>query len=249
MPLTPKPNCTIDTNCIIGLEENRDYAPVIRELIAMHDVGQIFLRVVGISASEKQPGGKIATNFALFKKRLQDAGLDKAIVLAPPAYTDITYLDNCYLGAASNQIVEMEIHQTLFGDAPFSFQHFEQTADKSKPNWIWKWRNQKCDTLVYFSHLISGGGLFVTDDDNFTKKKATLLKFSGGDIVKPIDAKMRLLDHTAFAPIPQSVKDYIENPTDDIDPAKVPQEFVCMQANKRKYDERLKQTQQAQPSP
>jgi hypothetical protein len=50
MPLEPKPNCTIDTNCIIDLDEERESAPAIRELIAMHEANQITLRVDCISS-------------------------------------------------------------------------------------------------------------------------------------------------------------------------------------------------------
>jgi hypothetical protein len=38
------------------------------------------------------------------------------------------------------------------------------------------------------AHVQSGSGLFVTSDKVFHgKKKTVLLKFSGGDIAKPID--------------------------------------------------------------
>lgn len=242
MPLSPKPNCTIDTNCIIALDEERDYAPAIRDLIAMHDAGQITLRVVGISASEKQPNGMMAPNYSLFKERLKRLGLGNAIVLMPPAYFDITYMDNCYFATQNGTILEAEIHNVLWPNLPFQFHQFEATADKSKPNWKWKWRNPKCDTLAYMSHVQAGSGLFVTNDKVFHgEKKATLLKFAGGDIAKPMDAKARLLDPTPFAEMPVSVAEFLRVPTERVDPATIPVEFERLHANKKAHDERTKQ--------
>ena len=50
-------NVTLDTNCIIALEENRPTAPFLRHLISLHDAKTISLRVVAISASERKPDG------------------------------------------------------------------------------------------------------------------------------------------------------------------------------------------------
>lgn len=241
MPLSPKPNCTIDTNCIIGLDEERDYAQGIRELIAMHEAGQIVLRVVGVSASEKQPNGLMAPNFSLFKERLKRLGLGNAVILMPPAYLDITYLDNCYFATQNGTILEAEIHNVLWPNLPFQFHQFEVGADKSKENWKWKWLNPKCDTLAYMAHVQAGSGLFVTNDRVFHgEKKAVLLKFAGGDIAKPLDAKARLEDPAPFAATPQAVSEFLRVPTERVDPATIPLEFERLHANKRPYDERMK---------
>jgi hypothetical protein len=113
MPFEPKPNCTIDTNCIIDLDEERESAPAIRELIAMHEANQITLRVVGISASEKQPNGIMAPNFGLFRQRLERLGLGNAVITSPPAYADITYMDNSYFATQTGQILGAGIHNVL----------------------------------------------------------------------------------------------------------------------------------------
>lgn len=44
---------TLDTNCIIDLEESRPDAPHLKKMIVDHNKGKIDLAVVAISASEK----------------------------------------------------------------------------------------------------------------------------------------------------------------------------------------------------
>lgn len=242
MPLNPKPNCTIDTNCIIALDERRAYASAISDLISMHDAGQITLRVAGISASEKQKDGKMAPNFALFKDRLARLGLGAAAIIAPPGYWDFTYMDNSFYSVASYTLLELEIHKVLWSDKPFYFHEFEATADKTKPGWDWKWKNPKCDTLAFMGHVLAGSGLFVSDDSIFHgEKKAELIKFAGGDIAKPMEAVARLNDPAPFAQMPAAVADFLANPTDQIDPASVPAEFERIQAVKKINDERAQQ--------
>lgn len=244
MPLIPKPNCTIDTNCIIALDEGRTYAPAIQELIAMHEAGEIILRVVGISASEKQPGGTMAPNFTLFKDRLARLGLGNAIILFPPGYFDITYSDNSYYATKNGEVLEAEIHNVLWPTLKFFFHQYEVAANKSNLNWKWKWLNKKCDTLAYMAHVLAGSGLFISDDNVFHgTKKDLLLNFSGGDIAKPIDAKTRLLDPTPFKVQPQAVAEFLRVPTDRVDPTTIPLEFERLHANRKKYEERIKQQQ------
>lgn len=250
MPLEPKPNCTLDTNCIIALEEERDYAGAIRNLISMHEAGQINLRVVGISASEKQPNGKMAPTFSLFKDRLTSLGLGNVGILIPPAYTDISYIENCYLAAQNGELLEAEIHFVLWPNLKFKFFQYEQVADKTNPNWKWKWINRKCDTLAFLSHVMAGSGLFVSNDKVFHgQKKATLLKFAGGDIAELKGAIERLLDPTPFEQMPEEVAEFLRVKIERVDPKTVPAEFERIQVNYKAYEEQVKQHETKPPGP
>lgn len=105
---------TLDTNCIIDLEENRPAASSLQTLISLHDNRQIDLRVVAISASERKPDGTYATNFTEFRQKIGLVGLGHVEILAPICYLGMAFVDWCLL--ADEQMVELErnIHEVLF---------------------------------------------------------------------------------------------------------------------------------------
>lgn len=228
-----KPNCTIDTNCIIALEETRDYTDAIKQLIVMHNKGEINLRVVGISASERQPNGSMAPTFSLFRERLEKLGLGNVDILIPPAYWDICYFDHCYFPSAQDTLLELAIHLVLSPNLPFQFTHFEKTADKTIKNWRWKWLNRKCDTLAYMSHVKFGGGLFVSNDKKAfsAQKKEKLLKFGGGDIQLPHAAINRLQD--PLPGTPPAVLSFLANCSEEVDYNTIPLEFQALRLNRQ----------------
>jgi hypothetical protein len=230
-------------NCIIALDEPRDYSDVVRELIQMNEEGLLALRVVGIGASEKQPAGSMARTFSLFRERLARVGLGSAAILMPPLYTDITYLDNSYFGTTAGELLERELHQILWPNLPFLFRDFEKNADKNKPGWEWKWKNPKCDTLALFCHIKNGGGLFVSEDKVFrSSKKPALIAIAGGDIVRPIDAVARLRDTTPLSPVPQAVSDFLnaQLPANSIPPNLIPPQFTKLLENWKRNEEQKK---------
>lgn len=62
---------TLDTNCIIDIEENRPGAVHIKRLLTAYRKQEIDLAVVAISASENQPGGGTNRNFTDFEEKLK----------------------------------------------------------------------------------------------------------------------------------------------------------------------------------
>jgi hypothetical protein len=63
---------TLDTNCIIDLEENRPNAEHISKLVQAWKTGRIELAVVAVSASENQKGGNTSKDFAMFEEKLSN---------------------------------------------------------------------------------------------------------------------------------------------------------------------------------
>jgi len=189
-------NVTLDTNSIIDLEEERDAAPYVKTLISMHEDQRINLRVVAISASERKPGGKYAPNFAEFEKKIGAVGLGHVEVLAPIAYSDITYFDWCLAGSDQMVALEREVHRILFPEIGFTYDEFcsEYGLDSNSGEIDKRWRNPKCDVLALWSHIHHGGGIFVTTDNNMHKetKKTALIALGAGDILRPKDAVARL---------------------------------------------------------
>src|SRR3989442_14553827 len=74
---------TIDTNCIIDLERDTEFAPPLRELIAAHRRGEAEVAVPAVAASEVQRDGQYLENFGQFEERLAQAGLDGLRLIHP----------------------------------------------------------------------------------------------------------------------------------------------------------------------
>ena len=84
-------NVTLDTNCIIDLEENNDVTCQFRILIRMHEDQEINLRIPATMASERMPDGKYASIFSEFKDRITAVGLGHVDILKPIFYYGIAY--------------------------------------------------------------------------------------------------------------------------------------------------------------
>jgi hypothetical protein len=189
-------NVTLDTNCIIDLEEERDTAPDIQALIHMHDQQRINLRVVAISASERKPDGKYASNFTEFKEKIAAVGLGYVDILKPIGYYDITFWDWCLYAGAEMEELERKIHEILFPNIEFNYKEFcrKRSLASNGKEIDHHWQNAKCDVLALWSHIHYGSGNFVTTDKNFHKKtkRTALITLGAGDILKPKQAVKKL---------------------------------------------------------
>jgi hypothetical protein len=184
----PRMNVTLDTNCLIALEESEPEAPFLRQLITFHDVKKINLRVVAISASERKPDGTYASNFAEFQQKIAAVGLGNVEILTPIAYSGITFAEWCL--AADDEMIELErkIQEVLFPTIHFDYETYND--DRNHDNINVRRRNAKCDVLAMWSHVRFNGDVFVTSDMNFHKqrKKDQLIALGAGNILKPQEA-------------------------------------------------------------
>ena len=188
---------TIDTNCIIDLEEERDSAQHIRLLMRYHAEGSVQLQVVAIGASERKPDGTYASNFSEFVEKLTAVGLGSVGILKPMGYWGVSFWGQ---GLWTNdEMVEFErkIHEVLFPEVEFKYEDYCRTRGiETDPNERIdpRWRNAKCDVLALWSHIHHGGGIFVTSDLNFHKqsKKPALITLGAGSILTPREAARRL---------------------------------------------------------
>jgi hypothetical protein len=188
---------TLDTNCVIDLEENRPAAPFVKRLIELHNNRSINLRVVAISASERKPNGIYASNFAEFQQKIAAVGLEHIEILRPIAYLYVTFLDWCL--AADDQMVQLErkIHEVLFPSINFDYGEYckKYGLDPDNSGEIGqKWRRKKCDVQALWSHINAGGDIFVTSDEDFSKqtKKSQLIALGAGDILTPQETVVKL---------------------------------------------------------
>jgi len=66
---------TLDTNCLIDLEENREDSKYLVDMIDHWKKGKINISVVAVSASENQKAGESNKNYAEFESKLGNIGL------------------------------------------------------------------------------------------------------------------------------------------------------------------------------
>jgi hypothetical protein len=171
---------TLDTNCIISLDEGRTDAPAVRALVDAHATGAARVAVVAISASERQRGGGQLQSFTAFQERLAVLGLAHLEVLHPMAYADICYLDHCLATDEEMERLERSIHEILFPNIEFLWPAFCKAhgTDPAATAIDRKWLNAKCDVQMLWCHINGNRDVFVTaDEDDFhaPSKKAALI--------------------------------------------------------------------------
>lgn len=181
---------TLDTNCIVALDENREpAASSLRRLLAAHTAGTVQLRLVANSASERQRTGPYLENFSQFQQRLADLQLDHLEILLPPATLDVAYLDQMVLLGDDEHLLLERIHEALFPTHPFEFQDAVNAAPPGTDLEVIerKWRNRRLDAEAMWCHIHYSGDVFVTTDENFFKetKKPQLAALGARLILTP----------------------------------------------------------------
>lgn len=192
------PNLTLDNNCIINLEQNRQDAPQIRRLIQMHHDKEINLRVVAVSASElKQDKQTYPKDFGEFEQRIQSAGLGDVKILPTLARWDLSFWDQCLWSGRWLEELEEEIQKVLFSEDEVEYSDFCRKFgyDEKIKEKLDEWIRRKCDVLTLWSHIWYNGDIFVTRDDNFFKqtKKSKLAELGARKILRPTEA-VEMLD-------------------------------------------------------
>jgi hypothetical protein len=193
---------TLDTNCIVALDENREpAASSLHRLLAAHAAGTVQLRLVANSASERQRTGSYLENFSQFQQRLADLHLDHLEILRPPATLDVAYLNRMVLVGDHDLLLLRRIHTAFFPTLPFELQDAINAAPPgSDPEVIErKWRNRRLDAEAMWCHIHYEGDVFVTTDDNFFKetKKPQLAALGAPLILTPPQAELHVGQHNS----------------------------------------------------
>lgn len=138
---------SLDTNCIIAIDENRAEAASVRALADAHAMGTADVRLVAISASERQKMGDQHEKFAEFQERMAFLGLGHLPLLLPMLYPPITYWGECLWADEQMALLERKLHEVLFPGIPHLWKDHCQERG-IEPELITvdsKWKNAKCD--------------------------------------------------------------------------------------------------------
>ena len=181
---------TLDTNCLIDVEENRPAAAAIRALATAHAGGAADVAVIAMSASENPKPGQRIHNFSEFQDRLAILGLAHLSIVLPMMYFDISFWDRCLWTDEVMADLERQIHAILFPNVQFLWQDYcrDNGIDPPPNSSVGKWRNCKCDVQAIWSHIHGRRDVFVTSDRNFHNKRPALVALGAGQIECPGDA-------------------------------------------------------------
>lgn len=184
---------TLDTNCIIEVEEGRPNAKYIQQLVQAHKNGTASVALIAMSASESQKSSHQLGSFTEFEQRTNALGFGGLEMVYPMFIFDITYWDNAIVADEHDFQLVDAMHTILFPN--ISGDWIRYCASRSiDPKLIdttdfRKWRNALCDVQAYWAHVNAKRDIFVTQDGNFLKsKKQSLISLCGGRIETPAAA-------------------------------------------------------------
>lgn len=192
------PTFTLDTNCIIDIDEGRPNAGYIQQLVRAHNEGTASVALIAMSASESQKSGRQLDSFAEFTERTAALGLGALEMVYPMFIFDISYWDNALWTDEKGIQLQRVIHRILFPTIPDEWESY-CSAHGVAPlvidtNHFKKWKNALCDVQAYWAHANAKRDVFVTQDCNFLKsKKQSLISLCGGRIETPAAATALLI--------------------------------------------------------
>lgn len=182
---------TLDTNCLIDLEQNRPTAPKIQALAAAHTAARADVAVIAISASENPPlWGHPIQDFSEFEAYLAALGLAHLNIIMPMASWNISFWDHGLWSDDAMVTLERQVHSVLFPNEQFLWQDYcrDQGINPPPNSPRGPWRNHKCDVQAIWSHIHAGRDVFVTRDAKFHTKRADLISLGAHQIEHPDDA-------------------------------------------------------------
>lgn len=183
---------TLDTNCLLAVDEQRPEALAIRRLADAHREGRANVALVAISASERQRDGGMLESYSSFMERVNALDLGHLELLLPMCYWDVMFWDACLWVEPDMAELESKVQQILFPGIPASWSEYcrMRSLDAENTALDRKWKNAKCDVQAFWCHAYRRRDVFVTSDRNFhaATKKPSLRALAGGRIELPDDA-------------------------------------------------------------
>jgi hypothetical protein len=183
---------TLDSNCIISIDEVGQDAPFVRRLVDAHAAGKAHVAVVAISAAEKKRTGFYLDNFDAFRDRLAVLGLAHLEILKPMAYFDISFTGWCVEADDAAAALERQIHDILFPRSEFTWQDYADAngLDPDSLSPLGDWRSRKCAVQQMWAHIRNKKDVFVTANDEFHKpaKRDALVALGAAQIERPSQA-------------------------------------------------------------
>lgn len=164
---------TLDTNCLLDVDEGRDAAPFVKKLVEAARDGKADVAMVASSASERQKDDSFLDNIRTFKERMGRVGFGHLEILPTLAIFGFNFLDNTLIGSDDMENRENLIYKTMFPTSPAEWVDYAAAAavevhDRTSRAHL-RWRNQILDAQAFWAHDFHGRDVFVTSDRRFQR--------------------------------------------------------------------------------
>ena len=183
---------TLDSNCIISIDESGEDVSFVRRLVDAHSAGKAQVAVVALAAAEKQRTGSYLDNLDSFRDRLAALDLVHLEILKPMACFDISFPGWSIEADDAKTALEKQIHDILFAQSEFTWPNYADANDLDPDSLSphGDWRSRKCAVQEIWAHIHNKRDVFVTADDEFHKpaKKAALAALGAAQIERPAQA-------------------------------------------------------------
>jgi hypothetical protein len=186
---------TLDTNCLIAVDEGRAERAAVMEIIAAAKAGMADVAMVASCASERQVGGRYLATIQELRDRMATLGFGDVGLLKPIATYGLSFYDHAVY-ASKEQLTRQElIFRTLFPSTEPDWPTFAKAKDlppddlTTRP--AWHWRNKYCDVQAIWAHDHYGRDFFVTTDSDFDPLRSAA-GFSALRVVTPAVAASHL---------------------------------------------------------
>jgi len=179
--LTESLRVTLDTNCLIDLEDRTGQAPAIWELIKLHRAADIRLFVSAIPAADHLADKAMSEDYGQFEHRLKALRIDDLPSVLPTGRNEMAFWGAAVYGNHRDDLLE-KIHHIVYSTVDTLF----LTARS---------RTIPCDTDGLAAHIRSGHDIFVTSNQHFRKtaRRQALVALGAKNILTPEEALSMVL--------------------------------------------------------
>lgn len=188
---------TLDTNCLIEVDENRPGARFVERLVnsAKYEIADVAM--VASSASERQKSGAYLTSFTIFRSRMDQLGFSHINILPPLLRWDMGFWNHGIWAGREDYAREKEIFDILFPKSAHDWHDYaaakKLSVDDTESKAYRTWRNKLLDAQAYWAHEYHRRDVFVTNDRNFLRL-TTSPSFPDANIMSPEEAS-RMIDN------------------------------------------------------
>lgn len=179
---------TLDTNCLIDVEEDRPEAKGVRSLLAAQHAGKANVALVASSASERQRNGGYLACFSAFTDRANALGFQGIEILLPIGRWDIGFWDRMVWADQTRVERQRQVFETMFPTTPLD-------PPSGDPRALSKWRNRVIDAEAFEAHQHHGRAVFVTSNMNDFRKLLSSPDLPNARIMPPTSAVELLPTH------------------------------------------------------
>ncbi|SDG96444.1 hypothetical protein [Pelagibacterium luteolum] len=180
---------TLDNNCLIAVANDEPAAIDIKAVAQAHATGKAEVAMLGISASERQAGGRYLQNIGEFRSKLESIGLGHLTIYKPTGIWGVTFWDWCVYASPESMSLERQIHDAMFPPSEFEWEAVASASGEAieattGPAYR-RWRNRRCDVQGMLAHILNGGNVFVSSDNHFLRNTQSLMELGAGEVLQP----------------------------------------------------------------